>query len=36
MIYDGIWCVLRISYKDIKEFFTDDISAVTFIKILTM
>ena len=33
MIYDGI---LRISYKDIMEFFTDDISVVTFIKILTM
>ena len=33
MIYDGI---LRISYKYIKELFTDDISVVTFIKILTM
>ena len=33
MIYDGI---LRITYKYFKEFLTDDILVVSFIKILTM
>ena len=33
MIHDGI---LRIIYKYITEFLADDISVVTFIKILTM